>query len=140
MSARVQLIGKAEFLAALRNLPEELAKEGQVIVEAHAAEHARATVALYQQHQKTGRLAGGVTTKQEYSRASRAAIVRTRAPHAWIFDNGTRKRQTRKGANRGVMPARPESERFIPRAIRARERMTRALIDLVRRAGFEVTA
>ena len=139
MSARVELKGMAEFRQALRQLPDELASEGSAIVDAHAQEHARVTEQIYGDHQRTGRLRRGVTTQTEHGRAFAGAIVRTRAPHAWLFDNGSRTRRTGSGANRGMMPARPESERFVPRAIRARVKMMTQLKDLVRRAGFVVS-
>jgi hypothetical protein len=47
-------------------------------------------------------------------------------------------RRTKKGYERGIMPVAVESEQAIPKFIRARRRMTTALIALVRKAGFEV--
>jgi hypothetical protein len=49
-------------------------------------------------------------------------------------------RRTDKGYNRGAMPQASDADRFVPKAIRARRRLTSALIDIVRRAGFEVNA
>jgi hypothetical protein len=130
--------GRDQFLAALRNLPEDLAEEAAVIVESHAAEAERQTREGYPEG-PTGNLKRGVTREQNRSKFGVGAIVRSRAKHAHLFESGTKTRRTSKGANRGAMPKPPESERFIPKAIRIRARMTRALIDLVRRAGFEVS-
>ncbi len=67
-------------------------------------------------------------------------IVRSQSPIAGIFEKGTKDRTTRKGWSRGRMPAASEDEAMIPRVVRARRRMTGLLIDLVRKAGFEVNA
>ncbi len=138
MSVRVQLQGMEEFRQALRNLPADLAAEADVVVQAQANEMARAAESGYPEG-PTGNLKAGITVEHNRSKFFTGAIVKSRAKHAFIFENGTKPRQTRTGANRGAMPKPPEAERFIPKAIRARARMTSALVDLVRRAGFEVS-
>lgn len=137
MASRVQLQGLQELRTALRNLPADLADEAAAIVEAHAEDAARNIQAAYPEG-PTGNLKRGVTREINRSRFGSAAIVRSRAKHAHLFEKGTAQRRTKTGANRGAMPQAPESERFIPKAIRARARMVTALKDLVRRAGFEV--
>lgn len=57
--------------------------------------------------------------------------VRTKAPHAHLYEFGTVQRFTHgTGANRGTMPAKPV---FVPAAVRTRKRMVDDLKDLVRR-------
>ena len=131
------LIGMEALRAQLRQLPEALAREADAIVQAHADEARRDIQSAYPEG-PTGNLKRGVTKSVDRSRFMSGAIVRSRAKHASLFEHGTRRRQTSTGANRGAMPQPQESQRFVPKAIRARARMTRALIDLVRRAGFEV--
>lgn len=138
MSSRVELKGMEEFKAALRNLPANLQREGEVIVMAQA-EEARRTIQLGYPEGPTGNLKRGVSLERAASQFGAAAIVKARAKHAWIFENGTQNRRTSKGANRGRMPKASPSEAFIPKAIRARRRMVAALVDLVRKAGFEVS-
>jgi hypothetical protein len=137
--------GRDQFLAALRNLPEDLAQEGDAIVRAHAEEAARVTVDGYPEG-PTGNLKRGVTVEINSSKFGSMGVVKSRAPHANWFDpkKPLQRRTTSKGANRGVMFKNnggrpPDSSRAIPKFIRVRARMTRALIDLVRRAGFEVS-
>jgi hypothetical protein len=139
LSARVQLQGVQELRAALRNLPSDLAQEADVVIRATAEDMARAATSAYPEG-PTGNLKRGVTVETNSSRFGIGAIVRSRAKHASIFERGTQVRRTGKGWNRGAMPQPPESERFIPKAIRSRRRMTQALIDIVRKAGFEVDA
>jgi hypothetical protein len=140
MAVRLQLQGMTEFRAALRQLPEDLADEAGVIVQAQAENVAGQIESGYPQG-PTGNLKRGVTVaSSSASRFGAGAIVRSRAPHASIFEKGTTQRRTGKGWNRGAMPQPDVSQRMIPKVIRARQRMMAALIDLVRRAGFQVEA
>ncbi|MGE0363368.1 MAG: HK97 gp10 family phage protein [Vicinamibacterales bacterium] len=57
--------------------------------------------------------------------------VRSRAPHAHLYEEGTAERFTAAtGASRGRMPATPT---FVPEAVLARERMHQQLISMVGR-------
>lgn len=57
--------------------------------------------------------------------------VRSRAPHAHLYERGTIERVIAStGASRGRMPAKPT---FVPEAVRARARMRQELIALVQR-------
>lgn len=154
MSVRLKMDGLAELRAALRALPDDLAQEAAAIVQAQAEYAQQQIVAAYPE--RTTNLNPGPTRKSRWfppgilkarvtstrepgaARFGARAVVRSRAPHAWLFENGTKPRQTRNGASRGRMPVAPESERMIPIAIRRRRVMVQALIDLVRRAGFNV--
>lgn len=135
---RLRLDGLDQLRAALMRLPEELASEGADIVQAAAEQAARETQAAYPV--RTGTLQRRVTAMTERSKGGALGLVRSRAPHAHLYEFGTKKRKNDKGANRGVMPAAPEAQRMIPKVIRIRKRMTQQLIDLVRKAGFTVDA
>lgn len=139
MSAKVEMKGLSELRSALRQLPAELAREADVIVLAQAEEAGRSIEAGYPEG-PTGNLKAGIRLERNTSKFGTSAIVRNRAKHGWIFEKGTGPRRTASGANRGQMPKADPSEAFIPKAIRARKRMVSALVDLVRRAGFEVNA
>lgn len=132
--------GMEELRQALRDLPEDLSRQAAGIVNGSADEMSQGLIANYPQG-RTGNLRGGVSvTHGDGTTATTAkAVVRSRALIANIFEKGTKTRQTQQGWNRGQMPAPPESSRMIPRAIRARRRMTDQLIALVRAAGFEVS-
>lgn len=138
MGVRLQMDGLGEFAAALRALPDDLANEAGVVVEAQANEVARQIQADYPTG-PTGNLKRMVTSTADRSRFGIGAIVRSRSPHASIFEKGTTVRRTHAGFNRGSMPKPDESKRMIPKVIRARSRMVAALIDIVRKAGFEVS-
>ena len=140
MSSRLELKGLSELQRALRSLPEDLRDEAAVIVLAQRDEAHRQLGAAYAEG-KTGRLRRGVTSEQDVSRFSVRGVLRSRAPHAnlWEQKNPPKKRQTSKGYNRGTMRTTPENQKMIPIAIRRRRAMVNALIELVKREGFQVT-
>lgn len=137
MSVKLQWDGLPSFREALRRAPEHIKAEADAVVLETASSVARDVETAYPEG-PTGNLKRGVTSRHERTPFGVSALVRSRARHASIFERGTTQRQTRRGANRGAMPQPPESQRAIPKFVRARQRMTEALIDVVRRAGFEV--
>jgi hypothetical protein len=137
VSVRLEMQGLAELRAALRQLPQEMTDEAATIVDAHAR-LAESQIKQNYPQGPTGNLRRGVTRDHYKSGFTARAIVKSRAKHASIFENGTQTRRTANGANRGRMPAPPESQRMIPVVIRRRKAMVEALKDLVRRAGFQV--
>lgn len=140
MSASVRIEGLEELRGALRNLPETLKAEAAAIVDAHAREAQRAVATAYPQG-PTGNLKRRVSVTSNAGRRFIAeSIVKSAAPHAALFEFGTKQRTTKNGANRGRMPAAPPNEAAIPIFIRLRKRMQAALIELVTRNGFEVAA
>lgn len=138
MATTLELQGLDDLRAALRRLPEDLAREADVIVFAHASEAARGIQSGYPIG-PTGNLQRGVTQAQNRSTFGVSALVRSRAKHASIFESGSAQRRTAKGFNRGRMPQPTEAQRMIPKVVRARARMMAALMTLVRSQGFEVT-
>jgi hypothetical protein len=90
---------------------------------------------MYPDH--TGNLKKNVRVEAVAATSQCAARMRVKntAKHAWIFENGTKPRQTKRKANRGVMP---KGNVFIPTMIYRREQLQKELIAIVQRAGFEV--
>lgn len=132
--------GLQEFKNELRKLPDELKGEGAKIVLDTAQSVARDVQAAYPQG-PTGNLKRGVRmTVEALDRGGSAARVQSTARHAHLFEKGTGPRQNRRGANRGRMPAAPESQQMIPIAIRARRQMYERLIRMVQAHGLTVTA
>ena len=139
MGLVLKWVGREDFLRALRSLPEDLKREAAVVVEAAAEDAKRQAYFAYPQ--KTGNLRRGLrVTYNAGRRFSREAILKSAAPHAHLYEFGThgKERFTDSGVSRGVMPEAPEQHAFIPIAIRVRRRMTKALIEIVRKAGFVV--
>jgi hypothetical protein len=134
----MELVGLDALRKALRDLPEDLRREADVVVRAQADAMAQDTQRAYPEG-PTGNLRRGVTIKTQSSSFAAVAIVRSRAKHAHFFETGTGARRTDKGYNRGRHPEPAEADKFVLRAIRARRRLTAALVDIVRRAGFEVS-
>jgi len=146
MAAQFKLAinGLEELRAALRQLPEALHTEAAVIVQAHAEEAYREIDAKYAEHDYTGNLRRGLSVMQTFigGRFATRWIVRNRAYHAYIVENGTELRQTlgkktmKPGLSRGRMKP---LHIFIPIAMRKRRLMVSALVALVRRAGLHVS-
>lgn len=139
MPARFEIKGRDQFLADLRALPETLHAEGKHMVEG-SANGAGATIkAGYSDHRVTGNLAAHVKVEIEEFKAAIIAEVKSTAPHAFIFEHGTRVRKTKKNANRGAMWTRkPKPNIFVPAMVRARTLLTNDLIGLLERAGLVV--
>ena len=152
MSVRLLFEGMNELRDALHNLPNELALEAREVVSNAATDAMRETVNAYPIrttnvnpgiHRKTtyfppGNLRRRVTIVNKSNNASALSVVRSAAPHAHLFEDGTARRTNSKGANRGSMPKAPLSELMIPKVIRIRRRMYEQLIAIVRAAGFVV--
>jgi hypothetical protein len=87
----------------------------------------------------TGNLRRGVTLGHIGStgRFRAAMTVRSAAPHAWIYERGTKPRRTKNNVKRGAMP---KSDIFIPLAVRTRTWMYQQFQALLERVGFEVKA
>lgn len=133
---KLEMVGLKELHRDLANLPEELTDEASLIVGQHALEAQTQVVDAYPS--RTGRLKRGVTKDHYRGRFTTHWIVKSRAPHAHLFERGTGQRQTARGANRGRMPPAPSGQAMVPIVIRRRRVMVEALKDLVRRAGFLV--
>jgi len=153
-SIKMQMEGLDELRKTLQQLPEHLIKEASDIVIAHAelaqrevqdAYPVRTTNLHPTARRRTpwfppGNLKARVRMVKNRAVVFTSAVVQSRAPHAWLYENGTkgRPRKTDKGWNRGPMPEAPLDKKMIPRVMRIRARMIKALIELVERAGLEV--
>ena len=134
MSASVRWSGFSEFLREFGSIPERLKSEGMGIV---VEETEGAANEIRQAYPRvTGTLAKRVRTSYP-STSILVGLVRSQAPHAHLYEFGTRQRRTSKGANRGVMPAANPAV-VVPIARRRRSRMARRMVDMLRRMGFQV--
>ncbi len=145
MSASVRWTGLDELRAALRQLPEELEGEGDIIVE-EAANYAAAGITQeYERHKRSGNLIRGLrVTHNTKPRFGAVAVLKSTSQHAWLFDNGSQARHyvTKRGKrhNTGEMWGRtPPTHTLVRNAIKARRRMNGQLRQLVERHGFVVS-
>jgi hypothetical protein len=137
VSASVVFEGLNELRAELRNLPATLAQEASAIVDAAAADaDAKYSGGLAE---RSGHLRAGVSRRATTSRFGAAVVVRNSARIAYIYDNGSKQRQTSRGYNRGQMPERSQTDRLVSIAIAARRQMYARLSDLLRSHGAEVS-
>lgn len=137
MSARVRWTGKEEFRADLAHLPEGLTAASDGIVQSAAQEAAAEIRQQYEAHRVTGNLAARVfVSRLDKGKFIAGRVVKSAAPHAWIFENGTQARHTKLGWNRGAMPP---GHVFIPTVIRKRRAMQQALKALLVRFGLKVS-
>jgi hypothetical protein len=141
MSAKWTFTGLTELFRELRQLPDELAREGGAIVQAAGAGAAGRVRARYPTGPKQkGRRPGGmireVSTTDTVNRFGARVVVRSWEFYALFFENGTDVRRNRKGANRGAVRAR---NIFVPEMQRTRDRMYDELAALLARKGLEVS-
>lgn len=137
MPARFHMEGLDEFRVELRKIPAGLVADAAAVVFAHAEDAQRQIAAGYPQG-PTGNLKRGVVVERQKGNLRVFARVRSRAPHAHLFEKGTRVRTTREGWNRGRMPPAPEAARMVPKVVRLRRRMELVLMGLLERYGFLV--
>lgn len=137
MSASLRLTGVTELVAELEAAGERFTREELApIVRGSADGLAGEVKAAYAK--QTGNLADGVVVENGRDGRGLRAKVRTKAPHAHLYELGTVQRFTNEnGANRGTMPAKPT---FVPLAIRWRERLVNRAKDALQRLrirGFD---
>jgi len=130
----VELTGMKELREALRRLPDDLAQEGADIVRDATEATKTATVQGYPS--VSGELRDGVKTEYQRTAYGLKGRVRSTAPHAHLYEFGTADRKTSAGWPRGQVMEHPV---LVPASERERTTMNERLIDLVRRAGFEVS-
>lgn len=129
--------GLVEFQEAMSHLPQHLTDEAETIV--HDAARGAMGETYNGYPNKTGTLRGGLRLETHRTRTSAKVIVKSTAGYAGDFEHGTEDRRTRRGWERGKMPAAQPGHAMIPIAQRWRARMLDNLIAMVERAGFTVT-
>lgn len=126
--------GLGDFRAMLRNLPRALHGDARNIVHARANRAALAIRSKYPQ--VTGNLVEHVIVDIHDTDRIAAAVVRSTAHHAWLYEKGTKVRKHKDGANKGRSPKHPI---FVKEAMRERAAMRRDLRDMMRRHHIRVT-
>jgi hypothetical protein len=143
---RLSFAGLDELRAALRNLPDDLTGEAKTIVLSHG-DRAAANIQMgYPVGPSTkthegGNLRAGVRTRtlSGTGRFYAGVEVQSRAYHAKLYEFGTAGARSFNGANRGQMPAAPPDRGFLPELIRERRDMDGDFVDLLTRAGLDVS-
>lgn len=131
MSMRFVFTGLDELKAQLRDLPEHLAGEAGHLVEAAGN---RAVLDLRRAYPRvTGNLRAGVEVTFTRSSGGVRAVVRSRAPHAWLYEHGVAGRKVGKGLNRTPTFV------FKKTMSRVRKELYDAFAALLERAGLRVT-
>lgn len=135
MPARVVWNNMAELRSGLLTLPADLTADATPIVKSAGARARSAIVGAYPF--VSGRLKAGVTvTYDNAGPFGISARVTSAARHSHLYEFGTRNRRTRRGYNRGVMPAKPA---FVPRMQATRAAMYPELIAMMESHGLTVT-
>ncbi len=137
--------GLKELREQLLTLPADLTGEAEGIVTG-AVEGAKTEIgAIYQAHTRSGHLAAGLTLSSEPNGTYEVRqVLRSRAAHAWLFDNGSQARHytTKKGQphNTGAMWSRtPPTHAFVGTVMRHRRLMYVRLKLLLERHGLKVS-
>jgi len=138
MSVSLAFDGMKELRAALEVLPAALRDKHLPPTVAAEAEAMAAEVRAGYPLGETGNLRAGVVTEKGRT-SSLVMKVRSKAPHAHLFEFGTVSRYTRRtGAHRGKMPE-PAQPNFVPAAIRSRVRLVarvKAVMSGLQMPGF----
>lgn len=133
MEVSVTFTGLREMIDRLKRMPAEIQHEADEVI-AEVSQVMAASVKRRYRRGPTGKLQRGVRVRKL---APMAHQVRSGAPHAHLYEFGTKVRTNKKGANRGSMP------RFGPifsvEKMRAshgfRAKLTQVLRDAGRGAG-----
>jgi hypothetical protein len=137
VGVRINFEGLDELRDGLARLPHDLATKAALVVRQTAEQVGQEVVANYPI--RSGNLRRGVRVTVEGSNVSTRGVVRSASPHAHLFEKGTGRRTTTKGANRGQMPKGPTDALVGPRASRARRHMEEQLIEVIHEAGLTTT-
>jgi hypothetical protein len=117
--------GLDDLINDLNQLSPQL--KGEASKDKTAAANAMASEILQEYAMVDGDLVRGVEVTDEGPLVAR---VRSRAPHATLYEFGTVQRYNNKNQNRGTMPAKAT---FIPAAVRQRRRMMQKFQALISR-------
>lgn len=133
--AGVRWSGFDEYLKELVNLPQVLVGEAGHLTEGTVNGLVVDVRSAYSSHVHTGNLRNRVVIAPARPRGARlftGMVVKSTARHATIFEKGTDPRRTKRGFNRGTMPA---ADLFVPLAMRARRRLVDQFRQLLLRHG-----
>lgn len=135
-------VGLAEFKAALKSLPDDLARDADEIIRDQADSAAGAVRSRYSHHRVTGTLANSVVVKKlRATKYGPRYQVASTAPHATLFERGTVVRHyvTKKNGVQKLVGAMPAANIFGPVMVRYRRYMWDDLESLLRKHGLLVS-
>jgi hypothetical protein len=127
--------GLQELKEQLRKLPKALADVAAGLMEVAVHDVVRDVSDAYHQG-PTGNLKKRVRGDVTRDQFGASALLKSAAPHVWIYERGTKKRRTANGANRGRSPA--HGKIFARVIAQRRRRLEDAYRQLLRDAGLEV--
>ena len=128
------LEGIDELRKALRDLPEDLAREARGIVEDSAYDTARDLLAVYPGR---GPLRNHVFVVDRSEKLRERWVVESRSAEASWWEFGTENRATQRGWSRGSAPAH-EGQGLLSISKPHRRSMIARLYEVVRAAGFQL--
>jgi hypothetical protein len=108
MLAGVTFTGLEEFKQELQLLTENLVDEANTIMHDFASDALVTIQGAYPR--RSGNLRRGLRLRPERGRVITGVTLVQTAPHGWIYEHGTRDRETTAGANRGHMEPTPTFE------------------------------
>jgi hypothetical protein len=128
--------GMQEFRQWLLRLPPSLVRQAAPLAIRAAAATEQGARAGYPT--RSGRLVQGLSTSvQRAGEFGVSVIARSGVRYAGTYDMGSEEpRSTRRGRNRGTMPA---GRVFVPAAERARDEMIQGITAMIAAQGFDIT-
>jgi hypothetical protein len=96
---------------------------------------------IYGAHKRTGNLQDGVVIEhQSQGQFGVGMVVKSKARHAWLFDNGSQARHWVSGKSTGQMWGKtPPTHAFVRTMIKYRRSMYQRLKDMLTRHGLVVS-
>ena len=147
MPAKIELVGWDAMIQQLTHEPEAIREEVRPLIHEHTEGTAEDLRRAYPEASHTAHGTGVLRSRVRTvypSSSLNIGVVQSRAPHAYIYHWGSKKRKTRAGWNRGVMHQGKDRsgafvEPLVPIARSRRRRLMRAIETILERRGYVIT-
>jgi hypothetical protein len=129
--------GVAVQQSKFKQLPSFLAARAQAALVSLGTTVAADIAAAYPH--RSGALAAGIVVKSQPQKNKARVVLANRVKWSAGYEFGTKRRQTKKRANRGSIAPAPTGRNFVPRIMKARIDLVPRLAAIMRAEGLTVT-
>jgi hypothetical protein len=131
--------GVAVTQSKFKQLPSFLAAQTQAALLALGTTVAADIAGAYAALGGSGQLAAGMVVRSTPTKTKARVVIANRVRWSAGYEFGTKRRQTKKRANRGAIPHSPTGRIFVPRVMKARETIIPRVAAIMRAEGLTVT-
>lgn len=131
--------GVAVTQSKFKQLPSFLAAQAQAALISLGTSVAADIAGAYAALGGTGQLAAGMVVRSTPGKTKARVVIANRVRWSAGYEFGTKRRQTKKRANRGAIPHAPDGRIFVPRVMKARETMIPKVAAIMRAEGLTVS-